>query len=212
MKFSIEQFNGFTDPLEGSVSWMYLDRIGKVTTARGYLIDSIQDACACPWVGDPHPDVVAAEWARVKNSGMAGEGGGNQRAGKTLFLSPEGVDALTLQRLWGNETRLATLFSNWAQLPLSAQLAIHSMCWAEGESELEHDWPKFVTAVSAGDFETAATQSQMRNPANDASLSRRNKANASLLRVSGHDDWPDGCFTPAFLQHLATNGLAIYPS
>ena len=184
MNFTLDQFIRFTEPLEGAVTWMYLDNEGLVTTGRGNLIDTPADANKCVW-GRPNglleeAGEVEDEWRRCKNSGLAGHGGGNQRSVAQLFLAPGELERLTAERLELNEVSLAGHFGAvWPNVHAEAQLAIHSMRWAMGDFIPE--WPKFVAAILRGDYLTAAKESRMKGDSVDDSLRRRNNADLTLL-------------------------------
>ena len=187
MHFTISNFVAFSTPLEGVVPHMYLDRLGLVTCAMGNLIDPYgPTVTALPWrygstlVPYANALAVATEWDVTKRSGKAGTGGGNQAAGKNLFLDADGIQQTVSGQLASNEARLSALFPDWDSLHTEAQLACHSMVWAMGAGELAK-WARFCSAIRIADYREAANQSRMRPYTGDGSLERRNNANLTLL-------------------------------
>lgn len=174
-------FVPFTISFEGAVPWMYVDVKGYVTTGFGNLIDPISSALGLPWLrnSDNAPasqSEIADEWNRVKGSGLEQAGGESNAAQNitTLHLDSDGINRLVQGKLDSNEAILSGRFSNWDSWPADAQLAAHSMAWADGAN---FRFPKLVAAVNAmyPDFTTAADESHTDDMGNPG-LKPRNKA------------------------------------
>lgn len=191
MRPSVQRyFLTFTSPLEGVTTFMYADSRGFVTTAIGYLIDSIAAAQALPWKrGDgslASSDEVATEWTLVKNSYPGTQSFDDQYI-TSLRLSQADVNSLTMQRLKSFEGIYSQAFPNYTTLPADAQLGIASMAWAMGPGFVR-TFTKFVDAVNRGDFLTAATESHISNGSAERNAADKKLfENASIVTNSNLD-------------------------
>lgn len=189
-----ESFVGFTRDLEGSTTWMYLDRLGYVTTGFGDLIDTTAAVCALPWRRPDGSfatrDDVLAEWAFVRSlRGIRNphgvlwtDCGGLIFANLTkLRLDASAVDELVRSTMARNDVALAKRYGEaYEDWPGCAQMAVHSLAWACGSA---YDFPHMDAALAMRDFDTASREIEMtpeHNPGND--LTRRNAANEILMR------------------------------
>jgi len=191
-------FPPFTARFEGTVLTMYADILGLVTIGRGNLIDPESLAVALPFVrivaGTPaSSDEILAEWTRVKTGGFASAGWRAAARNATIMLTPESVDALTLDKLSANDARLAARLGSdaWEALPASAQLAIHSWAWAAGPAAVA---PRLWAALAAGDWATCADEVHLADAGNPG-LVPRNAANRALFLACAATDpdvvaWP----------------------
>jgi hypothetical protein len=185
-------FAPFNKTFEGYLPWMYVDRLNLVTTGMGNLIDPKENALRLPW-RRPDGSLASAQeisdaWTKVKNSGAAGKGGGNQGHLTTLRLNEEGIKQVINSKVTENERILKTRIPRWDTLPADAQLAVHSMAWAMGPN---FKYPKFIAALNQTipDFDTAIKQSyipdnpqkSLEYPPADKALRDRNVANRALL-------------------------------
>lgn len=191
-----ESFVGFTRDLEGSTTWMYLDKLGFVTTGFGDMVDTTAAACALPWRRPDGifatRDEVLAEWAFVRSlRGVRNprgvlwtDCGGFIFANLTkLRLDAAAVDELVRSTMARNDASLARRYVDFDDWPACAQLAVHSLAWACGSA---YDFPRMDAALAMRDFDTAAREIEMtpeHNPGND--LKRRNLANEILMRNAG---------------------------
>ncbi|TDD59555.1 peptidoglycan-binding protein [Kribbella antibiotica] len=183
------RFAAFSDPLEGSVAWMYQDSLGLVTVGLGNLIDSPAAAWDTRSFGAPfvskHDLVteagqgeVEAEWNAVKNNpGLKG----NWQAAENLTslrLTEAGIANLAAGKLDTFEAHLRQTaeFAALDQWPADAQLALFSMSWAQGPNF--GGWPRFRAACAAQDWAAAVQDCGLSN----AWLSKRNAVNRGLFR------------------------------
>ena len=154
----------FTDKLEGHCDCMYLDRRGLVTTGRGNLYDPwpMVSARRDPWTIDgvlASPMQVSTEWHEVKaRQDLVTASYPTRRAITRLRLSEEAIDALTVERLTENANIIAGRIRGWDGLPPDVQLAVMSIAWACGA---EVQFPHMFAAIEAGDYATAAAESEM---------------------------------------------------
>lgn len=174
-------FLGFTAPLEGVVSWMYLDIIGKVTVAVGNLIDPIDYALELPFVDgtgtQASRDTIGAEWHLVKNhSELAARGYRAAEHVTRLRLTDEGVQQVVLAKLDEMDGDLARRFAGYPDWHADAQLATLSLAWACGPG---FAFPRLEAALRSEDFATAATECRMNEDGNPG-LKPRNAANRTL--------------------------------
>jgi hypothetical protein len=179
-------FPRFTAPLEGDVRFMYLDVLGKVTTGKGNLIDSVQAAQRLrgQFKGSPgtvaSPAQVEAEWKMVKSrSDLKSQGGRAYAAITGLEISQETLATLVNDTLTQFEKFLKGYFSDYESWPADAQLGLLSMAWAMGPGFVPR-WPKFTAACLQQDFVTAARECRMRETGN-AGLKPRNDADQILF-------------------------------
>ena len=152
-------FGPFTASFEGRLGYMYTDVKGLVTTGVGNLIDPIGAALGLPWKhldGSPADDAaITQEWNTVKNA-WPGVQSVACKSITQLHLDPADVDALVASKARQNEDTIRSQFPEYDNWPADAQLAIHSMAWAQGASFA--GWPHLKVALLASppDFGTAA--------------------------------------------------------
>lgn len=176
--------------LEGWVPKMYVDQEDYVTVGMGNLIDPIDSALDLPWIrdsdgGSASQQEIADAWHKVKDSGMAGSGGGNQQGLTDIHLSEDGINTLILRKLAQNEGILRTEFPGYDSIPADAQLGLHSLAWARGPAGFAQAYPHFTAALNSPvpDFTEAARQSAISHPMN-ASIASRNALNAELFNTA----------------------------
>ncbi len=169
----------FNAPIEGVVTFMYLDVKGLVTTGMGNLIDTPDEALSLAWLRSDGTLAtrreVAAEWSFVKSLATQMHptlgapwpkvGGGRFASVTRLRLSDAGVDALvdrTLARMTG---QMAARFPDFEDWPTDAQLGVMSMCWAGGAGVFAK-FPKFCRHINALDFAAAAKECRLAEAGN----------------------------------------------
>jgi hypothetical protein len=166
-------FEQINNQLEGKVSWPYLDSKGLVTCAVGYLVDDGSGVApsrmlALPW---KHTDGTTATddeirtgWLAVKNSGLAGIGGGNQKFADLtdLRLDEAGIDQATKGWIADAEPILTESFPDYPTMQADAQLALLLMAYALGPA-FSLEYPKFTAAINATipEYDVAAQESHI---------------------------------------------------
>ncbi len=162
MRASVRKaFVRFTSDFEGVVSCMYADRLGFITVAIGNLCDSIDAACALPFLradGTPASrQEIADEWQMMHDNRAELAHLGWKGAFKiaTLHLSPAGIDQVVTGKLVEVDAFLGQRFPGYEGWPAAGQLLVLSMSWAMGG---HFNYPAFSAAVNGLDFATAANE------------------------------------------------------
>lgn len=221
----INSYVDWTTPLEGFVPHMYIDALGYVTTGMGNLIDPMNAAMALPWKNTDGsratPAQIQAAWMAVdskrsdpkgqkQTSGPATQGGGTQGNLTSIRITKDDVKALVADRLKSNEKIIVANLPHFADAPADAQLAVHSMGWAEGTG-FTKTWPAFDAAFNKGDYAAAAAQSNMQG----TGIAMRNMANKLLFtnaaQVVAAKKNPDHLYY-LDLPSLFTSGLIMSPA
>jgi GH24 family phage-related lysozyme (muramidase) len=201
-------FIAFTAPLEGVVTWMYLDVKGFVTVGIGNLIDPVSTAIGLPFV---KPDgaaatksEIAAAWQNVKShTELAQQGYRPAARVSDLRLTNEGVEQIVLSVLDRFAKALLGHYPDFESWPADAQLATLSMAWACGPAFHLVGFTALEAALKGGDFARAAVCCHM-NETNNAGLKPRNLANRQLyMNAARVLDWkldPESLAWPAVLE------------
>lgn len=150
---------------EGRVPHMYLDTVGKVTVGVGHLLTSASAAARLPFV-DEHGTaadrpVIEAEYATVAalTKGLRASA---YRRHTRLHLSNAEIDQLTDQHLKAFEREIGLVYSDFNRFPSPVKLALMDMIFNLGMPNLRSAWPSLNRAVRAGDWATAAIESNRR--------------------------------------------------
>ena len=152
---------------EGSVAWMYVDSVGKVTVGVGLMLPDVVAAQALPFSAAGQAataDQIAAEFKRVSAMAM-GKLPNFYKTPTCLQLE----DACITQKLEsvvaGFETKLRAKWPNYDQFPDEAKLALLDMAYNLGPDGLLKGYPTLVRSVTAGNWAAAAAECQRRGPA-----------------------------------------------
>jgi GH24 family phage-related lysozyme (muramidase) len=183
-------FIDFTTPLEGRVSYLYLDGVGLVTVGLGCMLESVGSALPLPFVhrDDMATPATQTEIRQAFSTVMARQ---DIRGRHTLFepltdirLTNRGIDDLALQKLAEYERTLTgqAAFADLDQWPADAQLGLLSLTWAKGPGYT--GWPNFVAACEAKDWVRAARECQLAHPV--GTQVHRNAANWALFRDAAY--------------------------
>lgn len=220
----VNSYVDWTTPLEGFLPFMYIDALGFVTTGMGNLIDPIGAALSLPWKNSDGsaatPTQITAAWTAVdskrsdpkgqkQSSGPATQGGGSQGGLTSIRITKQDVQSLVAAKMKQNESILMSGLTNFASAPADAQLAAHSMAWAEGPGFAKSGWPGFVEAFNKGDYAGAAAQSNMKG----TGIEMRNMANKLLFsnaaQVAALKKDPDHLYYLDFASLLLTGPAAL---
>ncbi len=151
---------------EGSVPWMYLDTVGKVTVGIGMMLVNEAAASALPFAmsGRPAtPDEINREFARV-SAMKRGQVAKSYFSKGGLALSEETIEAKLRDALEGFEGYLRSHVHGYDALPDAAKLALLDMVYNLGPGRLFAEYPRLIAAVERGDWKTAAGASLRRGP------------------------------------------------
>ncbi len=159
---SLEKIKEF----EGSIPWMYLDTVGKVTVGVGLMLPNEVSAHALPFTTEGRTataEEIGQEFARV--SAMSkGRAAGFYAGRPVLQLSTATIDGKLLATLGGFEGYLRTHIPGYDLLPVSAKLALLDMIYNLGPGRLFAQYPRLLAAIERGDWKTAAAASLRRGP------------------------------------------------
>jgi GH24 family phage-related lysozyme (muramidase) len=152
---------------EGSVAWMYVDTVGKVTVGVGLMLPDVVAAQALPFLAAGQAataEQIAAEFARV--SAMAlGKLPGFYKTPTCLQLEDACIQQKLQSVLAGFEEKLRARWPNYDQFPDEAKMALLDMSYNLGPDGLLKGYPTLVKTLTAGDWAAAAEQCQRRGPA-----------------------------------------------
>jgi len=176
-------------PLEGMVTWMYLDIRGLVTTGVGNYLPSAEYAIALPWVrksdGSPATkDEVRAEYESVLANKALAKLGHLVAGGETrLRLTGDGVKELVERKLMQNYVHVSGRFPEFDSWPAPAQAAVMSLAWACGPA---FRFPKLEAHLRAQNWSEAATEIVMNEVTpegkRNAGLRPRNAMNVAMMK------------------------------
>jgi GH24 family phage-related lysozyme (muramidase) len=189
----------FQTRYEGRLSFMYLDRLGLVTTAIGNKIDPVTDALRLPWRANnvlATPDQITAEWCHVKSLKGLAQAGGDAFLHETVLrlLDPD-IDELFQRTLDGQWGYLWAAYPEADQWPAAAQLGALSMEWAMGAGRIvpgpAFEYPRWRAAALAQDWAECARQCTMWG----VGIESRNAEQKALFEAAltlGPDQLPEG--------------------
>jgi GH24 family phage-related lysozyme (muramidase) len=154
----IEQSLAKLEEFEGSIPWMYLDTVGKVTVGVGLMLPDAAAAAHLPFrFGDRNAteEEIASEFARVDALPM-GRPALYYRRKDAPELDKPAIDSLLRTVLTGFEGELRTSLSGYDGYPDGVKMALLDMAYNLGPAGLLHGYPKLLRAVQAGAWPQAA--------------------------------------------------------
>ena len=157
---------------------MYRCTGGEVTIGIGHAIPSASDAARLSWeiAGQAATSGEAqTDFGKVA-AAPKGQLATNYAALTQCRLSDEHIRSLVEADVQNFESRLAASFPKWSSYPEPVQEALFDMAFNLGIGGLQK-FVKLLRAVDAGDWETAAQESQRQGIAQ-----ARNDATADLFR------------------------------
>jgi hypothetical protein len=204
------------EPIEATVSTMYLDSRGLVTTATGILIDSPAAAQALQWlrVGGSIAGAaeVAREWHRVKAMppNLVWRA---YRSPTGLHLDADEIERVVLARLDADAAILAAFWPSFYSWPPAAKAAVCMLVWAVGAGRSAAGitgptWPHLHAAIASSDWGVAALDGQLRWSDNPGVRPRDYVIAALFREAAGYDlqtsrSFPAGPSRDAALKSLA---------
>jgi hypothetical protein len=166
-------------PYEGRCGWLYLDNATRpnVTVGVGFLVASIDDACALPFyrVSDGLPATraeITADFMRVRS--MRGGLVANAYKGG-LRLAEAAIDTEGFRRLHAFLDGLPAVFPGFDGFPRGVQMALLDIAWNVGLGAL-HGWTHLRAACNSvpPNWAMAAAQCRTANPSNNSMREHRN--------------------------------------
>lgn len=151
---------------EGNIDHMYLDTRSKVTVGQGTLLETVGEAVELPFLfrssrSPATEDDIRAEYeildAMVNSEGNSAE---YYEQFTLLVLGQATIEALVREYLRENFVGLLKIFPGFGNFPVSAQVAIWDMVYNLGLGGFKEKFPKLQDAVRAGDWATAAEESE----------------------------------------------------
>jgi GH24 family phage-related lysozyme (muramidase) len=143
---------------EGSVPWMYLDTVGKVTVGVGIMLPGAAAACALPFAmgaAPASPEQIAVEFARVAALPM-GKLPAFYRTPESPELPQPVIDARLGAVLTEFEATLRAKLAVYNTLPDPVKMALLDMAYNLGPEGLLKGYPRMLHAVETGAWAQAA--------------------------------------------------------
>jgi len=158
------------EEFESNVPYMYLDVAGQVTVGIGHAILSEEAACQLPFKsadGTPASrEVIVAAFKKIHSGRQAQREKAKPAssfAGLTdLILAETDIYRLAQQDIASHEHLLRGKFPDYDRYPAAVQEALLDMIFSMGLNKLMTGCPRFVAAVRAQDWATAAAHSGRR--------------------------------------------------
>ncbi len=152
---------------EGSVAWMYVDTVGKVTVGVGLMLPDVAAAQALPFLAAGQAASaaqIATDFHRVGAMAM-GHLANFYKTPTCLQLDEATIQQKLESVLAGFEVKLRAKWPNYDQFPDEAKMALLDMAYNLGPDGLLKGFPTLVRSVTAGDWKAAAAECQRRGPA-----------------------------------------------
>ncbi|MDG4860312.1 hypothetical protein P8605_19500, partial [Streptomyces sp. T-3] len=153
-----------TRRFEVAIAHMYLDTVGAVTVGAGHMLPSSDAALAVDLLrnSDDKPATDAEKRADFDSVAqrVKGKAASLYKQYTQLYLTPDAIEALLRDDLGRVLAGLRRRLPDWDQYPVAAQEALMDMAFNLGETKLFELFPKFLAAVRAKDWRSAAAESK----------------------------------------------------
>ncbi len=162
----LDEAIGRLKEFEGSVPWMYLDTVGKVTVGVGSMLPDARSAGMLPFSAGKRAataEEIEKEFERI-SALTKGKPAAFYRKSGGLRLPDQAIDAKLRDVLEGFEGYLKAHIAGYDSLPEAAKLGLLDMVYNLGPGKLFHEYPKMIAAVEKGDWAAAARASLRRGP------------------------------------------------
>lgn len=146
---------------EGSIPWMYLDTVGKVTVGVGNMLPNAAAAQALPFEeadGRAANAGVIADAFQDVSAQPKGRPAGAYESVTSIRLSEQGIDDLLDQRIDEFESGLRQLFPGFDSYPDPARMGILDMAFNLGLNGLQTKFPTFTRCARNKDWNCCANQ------------------------------------------------------
>ena len=151
---------------EGSVPWMYLDTVGKVTVGVGLMLASEEAAHSLPFLRNKlavAPADISRDFARV-SAMKAGSLARVYRKANGLELSDDTISAHLRQAVLGFEGYLRSHITGYDGLPDAAKIALLDMAYNLGPGRLLTEYTHLLEAIKRQNWTAAAAASLRKGP------------------------------------------------
>ena len=162
----LEQSLAKLEQFEGSIPWMYLDTVGKVTVGVGLMLPDTSAAQRLPFVLGERPATageIVSEFNRVQAMAMGRPAQFYHHVGAPE-LPPAEIDSLLRTVLLGFEGELRAGLAGYDSFPEGVKMALLDMAYNLGPMGLLHGYPRLIAAVEAGNWVQAAALSFRHGP------------------------------------------------
>lgn len=203
----LEQSLATIKEFEGSIPWMYLDTVGKVTVGVGLMLTNQTAAHALPFTTEGRPataDEIGKEFTRV-SAMTKGRAAAFYSSKPGLQLSTEMIDDKLRATLEGFEGYLRANIPGYDLLPDSAKLALLDMIYNLGPGRLFAQYPRLFAAIKRGDWTAAAAASLRRGPsaARNAWVRQQFLNAATIAEIKAEAEQASGSVLLGLLSGLA---------
>ena len=166
MSLYLEQSLAQLEIFEGSIPWMYVDTVGKVTTGVGTMLADAEAAARLPFHVNGvalTPAEIAEAFRRVEALPMGRPALFYRYAGAPE-LDQTAIGALLQETLVGFEADLRKRLSDYDSFPDQVKLALLDMAYNLGPEGLLKGYPRLLKAVEAKSWAAAAAASFRHGP------------------------------------------------
>ena len=151
---------------EGSVPWMYLDTVGKVTVGVGLMLVNEEAAHALPFLqGTDAASLtdISRDFSRVSTM-KRGQLAKLYRQANGLTLSEETINQRLKQAVLGFEGYLRSHINGYDALPDAVKVALLDMAYNLGPGRLFAEYTHLLDAIARKDWAAAAAASLRHGP------------------------------------------------
>jgi GH24 family phage-related lysozyme (muramidase) len=157
---------------EGRKNFFYLDSLGHVTVGVGHLVASRDLAAALPLLKNAHGSAATPEEKRAEFDQVVRQPRGHladwyqTQVPTTLHLAEAGIDTLLAEQVTQFYQELRNIYQaahgyadDFDNYPPNVQAALFDMIFNLGAQKIVQVFKKFDAAIRAGDWQTAAAES-----------------------------------------------------
>lgn len=169
---------------EGSVPYMYLDKVGLVTVGIGFMLPNIYAASTLPFMkpaGEPASQIdISLDYNRVKAL-SANKLVTYYHSFSSPLLPQAEINRLLAANVVSFEVSLRRIYLDYDIYPDSVKVGLIDMCYNLGASKLQAQYPKFNRAVQTHNWLLAADQCHRNGPSEERNTWTKNQFLEALL-------------------------------
>ena len=198
---------------EGSVPWMYLDTVGKVTVGIGLVLVNEVAAHGLPFVVGDRPaklDEIGREFARV-NAMKPGQMAKFYFIKQGLNLPNDVIETKLRDTIQGFEGYLRSHLKGYETVPDAAKVALLDMIYNLGPGRLFAEYPRLIAAIERGDWKAAAASSFRKGPSaeRNAWVKQQFLAAGTVVQLKATAEAEGGSILLAVLSGLAAAAAVV---